>query len=35
MKPAAKEYIQKFRMTKNKKVSASSSILDIKKRGIE
>jgi hypothetical protein len=31
MEPAAKEYIQKFRMTKNKKVSTSSSILDIKK----
>jgi hypothetical protein len=36
MKPAAKECIQKFRMSKNKKVSVSSSILDIKKgRGIE
>jgi hypothetical protein len=31
MELAAKEYIQMFRMTKNKKVSASSSILDIKK----
>jgi hypothetical protein len=31
MKPSAKEYIQKFQMSKNKKVSASSSILDIKK----
>jgi hypothetical protein len=33
VEPVAKEYIQKFRMTKNKKVSASSSILDIKKEG--
>jgi hypothetical protein len=32
MEPAAKEYIQKYRMSKNKKVSASSSILDIKKK---
>jgi hypothetical protein len=31
MEPAAKQYIQKYRMSKNKKVSASSSILDIKK----
>jgi hypothetical protein len=30
IEPAAKEYIQKFRMSKNKKISASSSILDIK-----
>jgi hypothetical protein len=29
IEPAAKEYIQKYRMSKNKKVSASSSILDI------
>jgi hypothetical protein len=35
MKPAAKEYIQKFRMTKIKKVSTFSSILDKKIRGIE
>jgi hypothetical protein len=37
MEPAAKEYIQMFRMSKNKKVSTSSSILDIyiKRRGIE
>jgi hypothetical protein len=34
MEPAAKEYIQKFRMSKNKKVSASSSILDIKKEEV-
>jgi hypothetical protein len=34
MEHAAKEYIQKFRMVKNKKVSASSSILDIKKEEI-
>jgi hypothetical protein len=34
MEPAAKEYIQKFKMTKNKKVSASSSILDIKKEEV-
>jgi hypothetical protein len=34
MKPAAKEYIQKYRMPKNKKVSASSSILDIKKEEV-
>jgi hypothetical protein len=31
MEPAAKEYIWKFRVTKNKKLSASSSILYIKK----
>jgi hypothetical protein len=31
IEPATKEYIQKFRMTKNKKVSASSTILDTKK----
>jgi hypothetical protein len=30
----AKEYIQKYRMSKNKKVSASSSILDIKKEEV-
>jgi hypothetical protein len=36
MELAAKEYIQKYSISKNKKVSASSSILDIKKRrGIE
>jgi hypothetical protein len=34
MKPAAKEYIQKYRMSKNKKVSASSSILDVKKEEV-
>jgi hypothetical protein len=35
MKPAAKEYIQKFKMSKNKKVlaSASSSFMNIKKKG--
>jgi hypothetical protein len=32
MEPAAKEYIQKYRISKNKKVSTSSSILDIKKK---
>jgi hypothetical protein len=32
MEPAAKEYIKKYIMFKNKKVSASSSILDIKKK---
>jgi hypothetical protein len=32
MDPITKEYIQKFRITKYKKVSASSSILDIKKK---
>jgi hypothetical protein len=31
MEPAAKEYIQKFKMAKNKKVSASSSSVNIKK----
>jgi hypothetical protein len=31
MEPAAKQYIQKFGMSKNKKVSSSSSIMDIKK----
>jgi hypothetical protein len=30
MEPTVKEYIQKYRMSKNKNVSASSSILDIK-----
>jgi hypothetical protein len=35
MEPTAKEYIQKFRMSKNRKVSASSSILDKKRRGID
>jgi hypothetical protein len=34
MEPAAKEYIQKYRMSKNKKVSTSSSILHIKKEEI-
>jgi hypothetical protein len=34
MKPAAKEYIQKYRMSKNKKVPSSSSILDIKKEEV-
>jgi hypothetical protein len=34
MEPTAKEYIQKFRMSKNKKVSASSSILDIKEEEV-
>jgi hypothetical protein len=34
MEPAAKKYIQKYRMSKNKKVSASSSILDIKKEEV-
>jgi hypothetical protein len=35
MEPAAKEYIQKFKMSKNKKVSASasSSFMNIKKKG--
>jgi hypothetical protein len=32
MEPTAEEYIQKYRMFKNKKVLASSSILDIKKK---
>jgi hypothetical protein len=32
MEPATKEYIQKFKISKNKKVSTSSSILDIKKK---
>jgi hypothetical protein len=32
MEPAAKEYIQKFRISNNNKVSASSSILDIKNK---
>jgi hypothetical protein len=32
MELAAKEYIQKFRMSKNKKVSTSLSNLDIKKK---
>jgi hypothetical protein len=32
--PPAKEYIQKFRMSKNKNVSASTSILDIKKEEV-
>jgi hypothetical protein len=32
MEPAAKEYIQKFRMSKNKKVFASSSLLNIYKK---
>jgi hypothetical protein len=31
MEPAAIEYIQKYKISKNKKVSTSSSILDIKK----
>jgi hypothetical protein len=31
MEPAAKEYVHKFRMSKNKKVFASSSLLNIKK----
>jgi hypothetical protein len=31
MEPVTKEYIQKFRMSKNKKVSASSALLNIKK----
>jgi hypothetical protein len=35
LEPTAEEYIQKYRMFKNKKVSASSSILDKKRRGIE
>jgi hypothetical protein len=35
IEPAAKECIQKYRMFKNKKVSASSSILDKKGRCIE
>jgi hypothetical protein len=34
MEPAVKEYIQKYKMSKNKKVSASSSILDIKKEEV-
>jgi hypothetical protein len=34
MEPAAKEYIQKYRISNNKKVSASSSILDIKKEEV-
>jgi hypothetical protein len=34
MEPGAKEYIQKYKMFKNKKVSASSSILDIKKEDV-
>jgi hypothetical protein len=34
MKPFAKEYIQKYRIPKNKKVSPSSSILDIKKEEV-
>jgi hypothetical protein len=34
MEPAAKEYIQKYRMSKNKNVSASLSILDIKKEDV-
>jgi hypothetical protein len=34
MESAAKEYIQKYRMSKNKKISASSSILDIKKEEV-
>jgi hypothetical protein len=34
MEHAAKEYIQKFILSKNKKVSASSSILDIKKEEV-
>jgi hypothetical protein len=32
IEPAAKEYIQKFRVDKNKKVSTSSSLLNKKKR---
>jgi hypothetical protein len=31
MEPAAKEYIQKFRIAKNKKISSSSSLLNIKR----
>jgi hypothetical protein len=34
MKPATKEYILKFRISKNKKVSASSSLLNIKKESM-
>jgi hypothetical protein len=34
IEPAAKEYIQKYRISKNKKVSTSSSILDIKKEEV-
>jgi hypothetical protein len=34
IEPAAKEYNQKFRMSKNKKVSSSSSILDMKKEEV-
>jgi hypothetical protein len=34
MEPAAKEYIHKYRMLINKKVSASSSILDIEKEEV-
>ncbi len=34
MEPAAKEYIHKYRMPMNKKVSASSSILDIEKEEV-
>jgi hypothetical protein len=34
MEPTAKEYIQKYRISKNKKVLASSSILDIKKEEV-
>jgi hypothetical protein len=34
MKPAAKEYIQKFRMAKNKKISSSSSLPNIKKESM-
>jgi hypothetical protein len=34
MERAAKEYIQKYGISKNKKVSASSSILDIKKEEV-
>jgi hypothetical protein len=34
IEPATKEYIQKFRMSKNKKVSPSSSLLNIKKESM-
>jgi hypothetical protein len=34
MEPVAKKYIQKFRMTKNKKASSSSSLMNIKKESL-